>query len=303
MAQEKRERTRKATKTSKAFLRDAWGTFALAGFPVPVGPLKRKLAGTHDDDGVLEFYSHPKFIATAHLIWFGWLLTLLTAVNALATNQGWSSTVPESVLAWGSWLWIGLLIITMIVQGIDFNRVAVALFTAAILIVLLALWLVQALSDWEVFRNIWNLLKRIPVLVEWGVPLVTSFILGSVFFCVATWRRLNDRWRIEESGNFLEHHTFERTDRAISKGAKTFVAVWPCLLKKFFFFGYGDIEVRSPDGKRILDHIQGVLFAQRVATLIMERLGTTDVTAVVDDEADDAAAAADADEEAAGEAL
>jgi hypothetical protein len=44
----------------------------------------------------------------------------------------------------------------------------VALFIAVILTVLLALWLVQALSDWAIFSNIWRLVKRVDVVVEWG---------------------------------------------------------------------------------------------------------------------------------------
>jgi hypothetical protein len=106
--------------------------------------------------------------------------------------------------------------------------------------------------------------------------MVISFVLGILFVCVAAWRRLNDRWSLKPTGNYLEHENFQEKDRTISKGAKTFVAVYPCLLRRYLLFGFGDIEVRSSTGEKIIDRIEGVFFARHHAEVIKVRFGTTD---------------------------
>ena len=129
-----------------------------------------------------------------------------------------------------------------------------------------------------------------------GVPMVVSLILGIIFVFVATWRRMNDCWSIKAHGNYLEHENFQEKDRTISKGAKTFVAVFPCLMRRYLFFGYGNIEVRSSTGTTLIDLIDGVFFARYHADIIKFRFGTTDVSLSVEEEEteeEEAAAAED----------
>ena len=116
------------------------------------------------------------------------------------------------------------------------------------------------------------------MVVEWGVPFVVSFVLGAVYVFMASWRRLNDCWNLKPVGNYLEHENFQEKDRTISKGAKTFVAVFPCLIRRYLYFGFGDIEVRSSTGTTIVDKIEGVLFAKRHADMILSQFATTDVS-------------------------
>ena len=54
-----------------SFLRTFIGSIGLMFFPVPITLFKRQLAGKMDKDGRMEFYSHPNFICTMHLIWIG----------------------------------------------------------------------------------------------------------------------------------------------------------------------------------------------------------------------------------------
>jgi len=185
----------------------------------------------------------------------------------------------------------------IIVMGLQFTRVAVGFLGAGLVIFFLGLWLIQALGDVQIFRQIAGWFRKIPVLVEWGVPMVVSFVLGFTFVCVATWRRLNDRWTLRPTGNYLEHENFQERDRTISKGAKTFVAVYPCLLRRYLLFGFGNIEVRSSTGTTLIDRIEGVFFAQKHADLIKYRFGTTDVyIASADAESEEAEDEAAADE-------
>ena len=52
-------------------------------------------------------------------------------------------------------------------------------------------------------------------------------------------------------------------DRLVPTG-RTFVAEYPCLIRKYLFFGYGNIEVRSAGGMQ-KDVISGVIFAEYFA--------------------------------------
>jgi len=227
-----------------------------------------------------------------HLIWIGWLVTIGALIRQPFDPQGLNPTW-DYVL---SWPWLVALTLTIIIMGLQFTRVAVGFLTAGLIIFFMALWLIQAMSDIQVFREIAGLLRSIPVLVQWGVPMVVSLVLGFTFVCVATWRRMNDCWTLRPSGNYLEHENFQERDRTISKGAKTFVAVYPCLLRRYLFFGFGDIEVRSSTGATLIDRIDGVFFAQRHADQIKDWLGTTDVRLTADAETEESEDEAAADE-------
>jgi len=259
----------------KIFLRRFFGSIGLMFFPIPFGIFRRQLAGKAIEGGTMEFYSHPDFVCTMHLIWVGWVVTLGEMFNKLFNKEGDPPLIPHEILIWP---WLFVLTVTIIVMGLQFSRVAVGFLMAAITVCGLGLWLIQALAEVALFKDIAKVLGDIPVSVEWGVPMVVSFVLGIIFVCVATWRRMNDRWSLRPKGNYLEHENFQEKDRTIAKGAKTFVAVFPCLMRRYLFFGYGDIEVRSSTGTTLIDRIDGVFFAKHHADIIKFRFSTTDVS-------------------------
>jgi hypothetical protein len=254
------------------FLRTFVGSIGLMFVPLPFGIFKRQMAGKIDRVGVLEFYSHPNFVCTLHLIWVGWLMAIGEFYNKFAKDKEYTP-IPDALL---SWPWIFVLLLTIVVMGLRFGRVQIGFLISAIAVTLLGMALTQVQWEIEIFAGLRRLLGRIPVVVEWGVPMVISFVLGILFVCVAAWRRLNDRWSLKPTGNYLEHENFQEKDRTISKGAKTFVAVYPCLLRRYLLFGFGDIEVRSSTGEKIIDRIEGVFFARHHAEVIKVRFGTTD---------------------------
>jgi hypothetical protein len=274
----------------RKFLRRFFGSIGLMFFPIPVGIFRRQLAGKAIEGGTLEFYSHPNFVCTMHLIWVGWLVTLGEFYNGFVEKK-WE--ISDNYL---SWPWLFVLTITIIVMGLQFSRVVVGFLFAAIAVSGMGLWLIQALKDFPVFEYIAEKINKIDVGVDWGVPMVVSLVLGIMFVCVATWRRMNDCWSLRAKGNYLEHENFQEKDRTISKGAKTFIAVFPCLLRRYLFFGYGNIEVRSSTGTTLIDCIDGVFFARHHADIVKFRFGTTDVTiGAEEEEAEEEEAAATED--------
>jgi hypothetical protein len=274
----------------RKYLRKFFGSIGLMFIPLPVGIFRRQLAGKAVEGGTMEFYSHPNFVCTMHLIWVGWLVTLGVVYNDVAEPK-WE--IPYDYLMWP---WLFVLTMTIIVMGLQFSRVVVGFLLAAIAVSGMGLWLIQALKEVPVFEYIAKKIGDIDVVVEWGVPMVVSLILGIIFVFVATWRRMNDCWSIKAKGNYLEHENFQEKDRTISKGAKTFVAVYPCLMRRYLFFGYGNIEVRSSTGTTLIDLIDGVFFARYHADIIKFRFGTTDVSLGAEEEEteeEEAAAAED----------
>ena len=267
------------------FFRMFLASIGLMFIPLPVSIFRRQLAGKHTEGGDLEFYSHPNFVCTMHLIWVGWVVTLGVAYNDWAEAHEWSQ-IPVNLL---SWPWIVVLCVTLIVMGLQFARVAVGFLLAAFLVTSLGLWLLQLLSNIQFIKAIKDFVfERINVELHWGVPMVVSFILGGTFVCVAAWRRMNDRWLLKPTGNYLEHENFQERDRTIAKGAKTFIAVFPCLLRRYLMFGFGNIEVRSSTGTTLIDRIEGVFFARRHADVIKYRFGTTDISMDADAESEEA---------------
>ena len=94
----------------------------------------------------------------------------------------------------------------------------------------------------------------------------------------STWQQLNDQWEVAHQGNFLEHENFAAKDLTIQKGAKTFIHSWPCLVKRFLLFGYGEIEVRDSRGQTMIAEIKGVIGAYFVSNELKTRFETTDVS-------------------------
>ncbi len=267
----------------KIFLRRFIGSIGLLFMPMPLGIFRRQLAGKHVEGGDLEFYSHPNFVCTMHLIWIGWLVTIGELYNDYAKEHN-HPVIPDFVL---SWPWLVVLLVTLVVMGLQFARVALGFLILALLLTGVTLGLTENMSDYPIFSHVHEVLKKIDVGVEWGVPMVISLTLGMTFVCVATWRRMNDRWILKPRGNYLEHENFQERDRTISKGAKTFVAVFPCLVRRYLLFGYGNIEVRSSTGTTLIDRIEGVFFARHHADVVKYRFGTTDISMEADAEAEE----------------
>lgn len=248
--------------------------------PIPCGPMRKKIVGVMGKDRCLEFYSHPNFVCTAHLIWVGWILALAGAYNEIAASRSWWS-LPMAPLTWA---WMVTLLVTITVLGLRFDRVACALLISAIVICGLLVILAEISAQIPLLNWISQNLAVLPVAVPWGVPAVVSLVLGLIFAGVVTWQRVNDRWLLPAIGNYIEHVNFQDKDRSISKGAKNFVAVYHCLVRRYLFFGYGDIEVRSSVGSRLIDRIEGVFFASEHAEAMKRRLSTMDVTVAQQEE-------------------
>lgn len=255
-----------------SFLRTFIGSIGLIFIPLPIGIFRRQLGGRMSKDGVMEFYSHPNFICALHLIWIGWIITIAEFYNDYAREHNFG-IIDDNLLGW---IWIAVLLLTLVVMGLQFGRIQIGFLIATLAVIGLGLGLLQVQADIEVFASIKRTLQKIPVVVKWGVPFATSAVLGFLFAAVAAWRRLNDRWSLRDSGNYLEHENFQEKDRTISKGAKTFVAVFPCLLRRYLLFGFGDIEVRTSTGTKLIDRIEGVFFAKYHSEIIKSRFGTTD---------------------------
>ena len=252
---------------------DFFGNFLLVFLPLPIGLLRRKLAGRVDAAGDLEFYSHPNFVCTCHLVWVGWLVAVAGIYNERALPRGW----PLLPVEWMSWLWVVVVVATLLVLGLEFGRVACGFLAAATTIAFLGATIAELEVDTPLTTGFLSGLGRVPMQLGWGVPMLTSLVLGIVFAAVATWQSINDRWILPARGNYIEHVNFQYRDRSISKGAKSFVAQFDCLVRRYLFFGYGDIEVRSALGNTVIDRIEGVFFAAQHAERMKHHLSVTDV--------------------------
>lgn len=243
--------------------------------PLPVGPCRCKLVGRRSRCGDIEFYSHPRFVCCMHLIWFGYLVAAVGVLYDFVLPATFSSGVLMKTL---TWIWLLILLGTIASMGLDFGRVACGFIAAAVVIVALTFVLLRFLLGLPALGSHVGLLRSIPIEVSWGVPCMVSFMLGLTYAAVVTWQSINDRWILPCRGNFLEHVNFQHSDRAISKGAKNFVAVFPCLLRRYLNFGYGDIEVYVSGRAVPVDRIEGVFFASYHTQRIKQLFSTTDVT-------------------------
>lgn len=243
--------------------------------PLPIGPFKRQLAGYIDKEGTLHFYEQPPFMLTGWLITFGWIVSLGFGFNELATNQGWSVSMPEAALTWP---WVIVLLLTLFVLGGDFGRVKLGFLIFASAVILLLLGLLQVSTGRAIYQSLGKTLAALPDHIDWGVPFVVSTVLGVGFVLTAAWQRINDRWLLRIDSNLLEHRNWEEKDASYSKGAKSFVERFRCMVKKWLFFGWGDILINSHDGSRIYQRIGGVFFATKFARIIKERFRDTEVS-------------------------
>lgn len=191
--------------TTLAWLRRFISNIGLLLVPLPLGPLRSKLVGRFNTDSGVEFYSHPPFILTCHLIWLGWLVTLLGLYNLAAISNAWW-IIPMDLF---NWLWVLAVLCTIIVLGLEFNRVACGFLAAGVVIAGLLGMILEAQVHFPLSETFYKIASEIPVVIEWGVPLMVSLVLGALFTGVATCQRLNDRWRLPSVGNYIEHLNFQ----------------------------------------------------------------------------------------------
>ncbi|MCA8959664.1 MAG: hypothetical protein KDC38_04095 [Planctomycetes bacterium] len=281
----------------RALFSNFFGAVGLWVFPYPIFLFKRALAGRENASGDLEFYCHPRFAITSHIIFVGWLVSLGTLLNATVFGD---AGIPAQALSWPWLLAIGF---TLTAMGRDWEIISSIMVGGTILLVTAVLVILELTGDWELFKPVYEIIKQVPVRMEWGGPFLLSLVLGFFYVLMASYQRVDDVWRLPSHGNLLDHYRFERSDTSISKGGKTFRADWPCMLKKWFFFGYGNILILDAHSKRTLHRIEGVFFARQHAEVLKVRFATTDATLVEHELASEAAMAEDEDEIAADDDL
>lgn len=269
------------------------GTLLLVFLPLPFGPMKRAMVGRETNAGY-QFYCHPRFLLTMHLVWSGWLVGAIVGLNLLFPLMGLSWSIP---LGYFGAFWLVVLLLTILVMGIDFSRVGVGFLFGGLITLVVVMWAAQAQFQLPVFGWVFSRLGELDVTIGWGIPVTSSAFFGIWFAVITTWRRMEDVWQIE-NGNYLNHYRFQRRDAAIPKAAKSFAASWPCLLARFLFFGWGDVVINDYKGDRVIREIQGVLFASHHAETIMAEFRRTDVT--VGEDADEQIAAEAAESELGG---
>ncbi|HAB14401.1 MAG TPA: hypothetical protein DCE47_22180 [Planctomycetaceae bacterium] len=246
--------------------------------PIPVRFLARKqLAFVVDknDSNRLEFFSQPNLVTAIHMIWVGWLVGACALYNHLQTNEDYQLT--QSVIHGLEWVWIVVLCLTILVMGIQFGRVAAGFLLTSIVIFILSVLLYEQMGEVEILNKAQGLLEGVDVALGWGVPILVSLVLGVTMLFSSIWQQLDDRWTVAQQGNFLEHENFQQKDRTIQKGAKTFIHSWPCLLRRFLLFGFGEIEVRDSRGQTAIERIEGVFWAKGVSERLKSRFESTDV--------------------------
>jgi len=251
--------------------------------PIPVSYIARKqlaFRDFHAEDGTgqLEFFSQPNFVTTIHLIWVGWVVGVCGLYNRFVAGAEKIPEIPQPVMDGMSWFWLFVLCVTVLVMGIQFGRVASGFLLTTVVIIVMATLLWEQVGDVEIIKSTKMQAEKIDVTLGWGVPMVVSAILGLTMLLSSIWQQLDDRWIVAHQGNFLEHENFQQKDRTIQKGAKTFIHTWPCLLRRFLLFGYGEIEVRDSRGVTEVERIEGIFWAKTVSELLKSKFQTTDVS-------------------------
>jgi hypothetical protein len=254
--------------------------------PIPISYLARKQLAyrdlhTEDGRGQLEFFSQPNFVTTIHLIWVGWVVTAFGLYNHFVYGAEKLPQVSQAVTDGLSWFWLFVLCVTVLVMGIQFGRVASGFLLTTIVILVMGTLLWEQVGEVEIIRLAKEKAEKIDVTLGWGVPMVVSAVLGLTMLLSSIWQQLDDRWIVAHQGNFLEHENFQQKDRTIQKGAKTFIHTWPCLLRRFLLFGYGEIEVRDSRGMTEVERIEGIFWAKTVSELLKSKFQTTDVSLAV----------------------
>ena len=269
-------------------LKQFYRYFVVIFLPIPIRQIARNQLAfreVKEEDGSgeshFEFYSQPNIVATIHLIWVGWAVAGCQLFNKVIVED---YRLNEQFTRGIIWFWLFVLCVTILVMGIQFGRVASGFLLATVLILVLSVYLVQQISDVEVLATMKKNLHGVELELGWGIPLVISSVLGITMLLNSIWQQLDDRWIVAHKGNFLEHENFQHKDRTIQKGAKTFVHSWPCLMRRWLLFGYGEIEVRDSRGLTEVERIEGIFWARHVSELLKSRFETTDVSVAMSEE-------------------
>ena len=157
-----------------------------------------------------------------------------------------------------------------------------SIVTVLALVALLVLQLlpyIPAVGEWvkelPVYQTLFGWVTKLPVAMQFGVPFLFSLVLGIGFWLQLAWEWNNNVWSQDAAGNQFEHRNFEQKDIKYSKGAKTFASDFPCLIKKYLFWGYGFILVLSHDGGRVYKRIGPVYHAANKEAILTSRFAST----------------------------
>lgn len=232
--------------------------------PYPIG-ISLRLLGYREGDGIrtdsLQFCSLGNFVCLSHLIAAGWVVALAALLDIWLKQFTWGWLPLEIIVR----IWLIILLLTLAVLAFQVDRYVLFLLMSWGMISILAIAVLELASRQPLSIALVAILCVIPVSFDWGLPVLVSTALGMLYAGAATWSRLNNLWCIPKKfGNEIYHHNFERRDRSIYRPGRTFVAEYPCLIRKYLFFGYGNIEVRSAGGMQ-KDVISGVIFAEHFA--------------------------------------
>jgi hypothetical protein len=239
-----------------------------------------KLVRGKTDAGQLSFSAYPRFIAALPLVAAGFALPLLEMAG-----------VPSPVLGWIYYVLLGLVGLAF---GFDVNRTAFwAVLSTIAIIVLGAGWWGSA-HHTQVFRDFLKGLQQFKVDYTRGGPLFVAALWGVVLVGMAAWQRFNDLWLLNQ--DTLEHRRQYVSDTEIQRAGKTVVEEYPCLIKRLFCLGWGNIVIKDSAGLSVHQRIDGVLFCGARAARIRQAwaVTNTNVAAVgaVSAENDQALAAA-----------
>lgn len=244
----------------------------LVFIPIPIGPLRRRLVGCRRQRGDgrdTVFFCHPDIVCTAHLIWIGWLVAAAGAYDVVTAEYQWW-VVPMQPLYW---LWVTILVLTIVVLGLRFSVVSCGFLGGGILLALTTALLIQRRVETPFLGEFYEVVENIPLQIAWGVPMIVSLVLGLVLATVAAWQSMNDVWVLPHDEDFIERYRFLRKSSSISMDRLNFEANFPCLIRHFLFFGYGNVRIWAPDGREA-DTIEGVFFAGWHASQMRKRVTT-----------------------------
>jgi hypothetical protein len=209
--------------------------------------------------GQLTFSAYPRFIAALPLVIAGLALPLFELMQ-----------IPTPVLGWVYYVLLGLVGLAF---GFDVNRTAFWAVLSTIAIVVLGAGWWGSAHHTQVFRGFFGGLGLFHVDYSRGGPLFISVLWGIVLIGMAAWQRFNNLWLLNQ--DTLEHRRQYVSDTEIQRAGKTVVEEYPCLIKRFFCLGWGNIVIKDSAGVSDHQRIDGVLFCGARAARIRQAWAVT----------------------------
>lgn len=247
-------------------------TIIVAVIPVPLGFLKRNMAGRYKETGNFVFYPHQDLVVVGPFVMVSWAITFLNLWNV----YGWNKLfVPAQVLGI---IWMSTLLVTILMLGVRVNRVGVlVLFSLTLAASALPYLLREAGQDVTFIERAQQAVLDMPLKIDWGMPLFSAVFLGLGLAVMYGWNRLDGRWLIGETGDVLTQVKFQAGGTIHPKDATQIELDYSCLLRRYLLFGMGDIILTSP-GR--VTRIHNVFFAAKVVLMLRRRWGVVDARMV-----------------------